>query len=137
MRLVDVADELAAAVRVLSRHRLGAIVIWNGPILITVGVVLDALVSRQLLVALFVSDRLNQLHGGAVVIRGDRVERAAVPISWAKVVARAPELASGVAIGVDDDTGQIRTVDSVGRVEVVESDQLADAIHPYGLEPRR
>jgi hypothetical protein len=51
--LVQVGDEIAAAVRTLARHRYGAHLLWDPSIPIAGGVVLDALVSRQLIVAIF------------------------------------------------------------------------------------
>ena len=73
-------------------------------------------------------ESLNELHRGAVIIRGCRIERAAVPITWTDVVERAAELGSGVAIGVDEDTGQIQVVHRTGRLEVVDLDGLAGAL---------
>ena len=72
---VDVAAELAAAVRTLSRHRHGAILVWDSRATAEGGVVVDALVSREIVVAVFIPDRLNRLHVGAVVICGDRLDQ--------------------------------------------------------------
>lgn len=117
MKLGAVADEIAAAVSIASRHRLGAIIIVDPAGTVEGGVVLDARLTRELLVAVFTPEYLNRLYRGAVVIRGDRVERAGVPIAWAEVVARAAELAAGIAIAVDEDSGEIRIVDREGCVE--------------------
>ena len=116
MTPVDVAEEVTAAVLVLSRHRIGAIILVEPNGTVEGGVELDALVSRELLVAIFVPEYVNRLHRGAVVIRGDRVERAPVALAWADVVGRSAEFAAGVAILVDTDTGEIRTADRTGRV---------------------
>lgn len=133
MRLVDVADEIAAAVRILSRHRLAAVVVWDPIAAVEGGVVLDARVSRELVVALFVPEYLNQLHRGAVVVRDDRVERVTVPISWAALVERTAELAAAV-IAVDEDTGEVRIVYRTGHVEVIDGDELAGVLRRHALE---
>lgn len=86
-----------------------------------------ARMSRELLVTLALPEYLNPLTG-TIVVRGDRVERAGVPISWAEIVKRAAELAGVVAITVDGDTGEIRIVGRTGQVEVVEADELADVL---------
>lgn len=130
-------DEVAAAVRITSRHRLDMLLFLNPSSEITDGIILDAKVTRELLVALAVPEHVNRLHRGAVVIRGDRIALAGVPVTWAKVVRRAAELATGVALAVDESTGEIRVVDRTGRVELVEVDVLADVLQRYALEAGR
>ena len=134
-----VAKEILAAVRALARHREGAILLWDPAVPIFGGVVLDALVTRALLLAAFNPDSLNPLRGGAVVIRGDRIERAAVPLDWRTVVETARELAAGLAIQINAATGEIRTVDREGRVdEVGDEDVLARTLRAHtvvGLVP--
>lgn len=131
--LAAVADEIAAALRVLARHRIGALVLWDPVGVVEGGVLIDAPVSRELLITVALPEYLNKLVG-AVVVRGDRVERVAVPITWVDVVGRAFELAAGVAIAVDEDTGKIQVVDRMGHVEV---DELADVLQRYALEAGR
>lgn len=135
MTAVDVAEEVTAAVHVLARHRIGALVLFDPAGVVEGGVPMDAILTRQLLVALFVPERLNRLHAGAVIIRRDRVELTAVPISWADVVGRAAELAAVVA--VDEDKGEIRVMDRTGCVEVVEPAELADVLRQHALEAGR
>ncbi len=96
MRPDEVAGEIAAAARVLSRHRLGAIILWDPSVSLDGGVVLDARVSRHLLIALFMPESLNDLHVGVTVIVGNRIERAAVPLVWEDVMEGAAQLAAGV-----------------------------------------
>jgi len=134
VRPVDVAEEIAAAVRVLSRHRLGAVIVCDPIGAVEGGVVLDARVSRELFVALFVPESLNQLHRGAVIVRGDRVERAGVPFSWTDVVKRAADLDSVASISVDENTGEIRVVDRNGHVELVGPDELPVVVFRRALE---
>lgn len=133
--LVDVAAELAAAVRVLSRHRLDAIILLDPAAAVEGGVVLDARTSRELLVSIFLEESLNHLQGAAV-LRGSRIERAGVSISWMIVVERADELAAGVAIAIDEATGEVRTVDRTGHVEVVEVDTLEAVLNEHTVRRR-
>lgn len=133
MTPVDVADEIVAAVVILARHRFGALILWD-PAAVGGGVLVDGIVTRELLTAIFIPEYVNRLHRGAVVILGDRVERARVPLAWADVVGRAAQLAAGVAILVDTDTGEIRVAHGTGRVEVVEPSALADVLRGHALE---
>ncbi len=129
-----VAEEILAAVRALARHREGAILLWDPAVPIFGGVVLDALVTRALLLAAFNPDSLNPLRGGAVVIRGDRIERAAVRLDWKTVVQTARELAAGVALQADEATGKVHTVDREGRVHDVDDEEvLARTLHAHAL----
>lgn len=133
IELAEVAAEIAAAAQVLSRHRHGAIMTWNPVTAVEGGIVIDAVVSRQLLVALSES---NVLGTGVMVIRGHRIERAGVPIAWRHMVELAPKLAVGFAFAVDEDTGEIRRVARSGRVDVVDAFTLASELHRYALESR-
>src|SRR5262249_32052725 len=90
---MHVAEAIGAAVRTLARHRQSAVILWDPAVEIDGGVLLDARVSRQLIVTIFLPESLNCLRDGAVVISGDRVERAGVPITWTAAVGRAAELA--------------------------------------------
>lgn len=129
----DVADEIAAAVRIASRHRLGMLLLLNPSREITGGVLVGACVTSELLVTLAVPDYLNRLHRGAIIIRGDRVSCTAVPLAWAAVVERAAELVADVAIMVDADDGQVLIADRMGRVDVVDADVLADVLRRRSL----
>ena len=131
MRGVHVAAEICAAARTLARHRLAAIILWNPPMgVLGGGVVLDALVSRELLVAIFSPEPTNLLRTGATVIRGHRVERAAVCFAWREVVENGPVLAPlpWVAFEVDERTGQLRLRDRRGRVASVDVTELAEIL---------
>ena len=62
----------------LSRHRVGAIVVWQGNIGLKgyadSGMPLDAKLSRELLVSLF--QPTSPLHDGAAIVSGDRIVAA-------------------------------------------------------------
>lgn len=136
LSLYTVGDEIVAAVRVLSRHRVAAVILWDPAVALAGGVFIDAALGRELVVTLFVPERINRLHGGAVIVRGDRVQRAVVPIAWTDVVERAADLGDGIAIAVDEDTGVVRVVDRAGRVIIVDVDDLAGTLREHALRRR-
>jgi diadenylate cyclase len=85
-----VVDEVVAACAQLARARMGAIVVFerNAALeeFVDDATRIDAALSRQLLVSLFVPAKDNELHDGAVVInKAHRIElaRALLPLSRA------------------------------------------------------
>jgi len=80
----QVIDEVVEAATELARHRIGAIIAFEQDANLDEfvgahkGQVLDAKVSSELLVALFVPEGLNKLHDGAVIIRNLRVAKGGV-----------------------------------------------------------
>ena len=129
---VETAAEIAEAMRTLSRHRYGAMLVWNPATHVEGGFVVDAAVNRQLLVTIFTGDPINRLRAGVTVIREGRVERAAVPLTWARVA----ELAADIAIAVDEETGEIRWASRDRRAEVFDAFALAAELHRYALRFR-
>lgn len=117
MRAVKVAAEIASAGRILARHRCEALIAWEPAFEVEGGVVLDARVSHQLLLAIHMPDRTNPLRG-LTVVRGSRIERAAVPMTWDDLMEHASELATGIAVAIKD-TGDIRWFDRRGEAETV------------------
>lgn len=78
-----VIEEVIAAVTELARLRHGAIITWEREanleeFYVGAGTTIDAAVSRELLVSIFVPVGENKLHDGAVIIRNLRVARAGV-----------------------------------------------------------
>ncbi|MBP8809919.1 MAG: diadenylate cyclase [Kofleriaceae bacterium] len=121
----QVVDEVAAAVAQLARARRGAIIVLEREADLT-GFVedatrLDAALSRQLLVTLFVATADNELHDGAVVIGRNRriaVARALLPLS--RAAGLGPELGTRhrAALGITEDTDAIAVVVSEERGQV-------------------
>lgn len=134
MRAVKIAAEIAAAAKALARHRCDALIAWEPAFEVEGGVVLDARVSRQLLLAIHTPDQMNPLPG-LTVIRGPRIERAAVPMTWDDLVERASELATGIAIAIED-SAEIRWLDKSGHVETADVDLLARVLHRRALRIR-
>jgi diadenylate cyclase len=121
----ELLDEVVAATTQLARARLGAIIVLEREAAVAPYVEdatrLDARLTRQLLVGLFVPSPENELHDGAVVIgKSRRIElaRALLPLSRAGDLG--PELGTRhrAALGITEDTDSIALVVSEERGQV-------------------
>lgn len=80
----EVIEQVVEAARDLARHRIGALIAFEQDASLdefvgqNKGIKLDAQVSAELLVSLFIPEGSNKLHDGAVVIRNLRIARASV-----------------------------------------------------------
>ena len=118
----EVAEEILLAVRQMSEARTGALIVVERDIglrtFIESGVALDALVSRDLLLAIF--EPRGALHDGAVIVQGERLTAAAcfLPLTTNPVMLRrmgtrhraaigVTEESDALAIAVSEETGQI------------------------------
>lgn len=76
--LVRVLDELAHSIQLMSRKKVGALIVLEREIglneHIETGIKIDGVVSAPILLNLFYSG--SPLHDGAVIIRGDRIAAA-------------------------------------------------------------
>jgi uncharacterized protein (TIGR00159 family) len=117
-------DEVVAAAEHLAKARIGGIVVFEREADLTDfvehGGVVDARVSRALLVALFVPSRDNELHDGAVIIGKDlRITRAGavLPLSRQRM-----KLELGTrhraALGITEETDAVAIVISEERGEM-------------------
>ncbi|HEY3594204.1 MAG TPA: diadenylate cyclase, partial [Polyangiaceae bacterium] len=78
-----VIDEVVAAATELARHRMGALIAFEqdanlDEFVVGQGIPVEASVTRELLVSLFVPESVNKLHDGAVIIRNLRIAKAGV-----------------------------------------------------------
>lgn len=79
-----VIDAVVDAATTLARHRIGALITFEQSANLDefvgshTGITLDAAVTTELLVSLFIPEGMNKLHDGAVVIRDLRVAKAGV-----------------------------------------------------------
>ncbi|MBL9027400.1 MAG: TIGR00159 family protein [Myxococcales bacterium] len=119
-----VIDEVVAAVTELARHRIGAIIAFEqdanlGDFTQREGVLINAAVTRELLVAIFYPESVNKLHDGAVVIRDLKIARAGVffPMPEAKEgkVDRSMGTRHQAAIGITEETDAVVVVVSEER----------------------
>lgn len=119
-----VIDDVVEAATELARHRMGAIIVFEKDANLDEfveqshkGIALDAQVSRELLVSLFVPEGTNKLHDGAVIIRNLRISKAGVffPMSGTKAMDSKFGSRHRAAIGITEETDAVIVVVSEER----------------------
>jgi len=109
-----VVDELVAAVEALAARRIGALIVVERSTGLgqyaDLGVRLDARVSADLLVSIFVP--ASPLHDGAVLVSADRVTAAGcfLPLSRSLHVGRALGTRHRAALGATEETDAVAVV---------------------------
>jgi len=118
-------DEVVSAVDHLARNRIGAIIVFEREAgleeFVDDATRVDAQVSRQLLVSLFVPSKDNELHDGAVVIgRNRRVDLARALLPLSRATDLGPEFGTRhrAALGITEDTDAVSLVVSEERGEI-------------------
>jgi diadenylate cyclase len=120
---VRVIDEVIAAATELARHRTGAIIAFEQDANLDEfvgshkGVDIDAAVSSQLLVSLFIPEAMNKLHDGAVIIRDLRIAKAGVffPFTQGRVIDESFGSRHRAALGITEETDAVLVVVSEER----------------------
>ena len=120
---VRVIDEAIAAATELARHRIGAIIAFEQDANLDEfvgshkGVEIDAAVSSQLLVSLFLPEAMNKLHDGAVIIRDLRIAKAGVffPFTQGRVIDESFGSRHRAAMGITEETDAVLVVVSEER----------------------
>jgi uncharacterized protein (TIGR00159 family) len=119
-----VFDEVIRAVEHMGRARIGSLIVFQREAdlseFVETGQVLDAQVSKELLVALFLPSRDNELHDGAVVVHNLRVQQggAVLPLSRNPHLARELGTRHRAAIGITEETDAVSIVVSEERGEI-------------------
>lgn len=123
--LAHAMDEVLRAADRLAKARIGGIVVFEREAeladFIEHGEPLDATVSSELLVALFVPSRDNELHDGAVIIdKNLRIDRAGavLPLSRNDRLARQLGTRHRAALGITEETDAVALVVSEERGEI-------------------
>jgi diadenylate cyclase len=107
-----VIDEVVAAATELARHRMGALICLERDANVlefvkSEGIELDSMVTRELLVSLFIPESMNKAHDGAVLIRDLRIARAGIFFPMPEST-RVADLTLGsrhrAAIGITEET---------------------------------
>jgi uncharacterized protein (TIGR00159 family) len=118
-------DEVVAACAQLARARMGAIIVFERDAALEEFVDdstrIDAALSRQLLVSLFVPAKDNELHDGAVVInKQHRIELARALLPLSRATDLGPEFGTRhrAALGLTEDTDAVVVVVSEERGEI-------------------
>ncbi|MDI6631545.1 MAG: diadenylate cyclase CdaA [Bacillota bacterium] len=123
-------QEVAAAAAGLSRTRTGALIAFERRTglreYMEIGVMLDALVSRELLLSIF--EPHTALHDGAVLIAGDRIVAAACFLPLAAQHTVPPDLGARhrAAVGLSEQTDALVVVvsEETGRISLAENGRL-------------
>ncbi|HLL24202.1 MAG TPA: diadenylate cyclase CdaA [Kofleriaceae bacterium] len=120
-----IVDEVVAATAQLARTRMGAIIVFERDAALEPFVDdasrIDAVLSRQLLVSLFVPSKDNELHDGAVVIgKAHRIDLARALLPLSKATDLGPEFGTRhrAALGITEDTDAVAVVVSEERGEI-------------------
>src|SRR5882724_4598883 len=138
----EFAEEIVLALAQLSQSKTGALVVVERDIglrtFIESGVVLDAMLSRDLLLSIFQNG--SALHDGAVIVKGDRVAAAAcfLPLSVKPVVARKLGTRHRAAIGVTEETDCLALVvsEETGRMSVAAGGEIELVLSQKEVEDR-
>lgn len=119
----EVIESVVLAAGELARHRVGAIIAFEQDANLdefigqNKGILLDARVSRELLVSLFLPDGSNKLHDGAVILRNLRIAKAGVffPMPESRVFDPSFGSRHRAAIGITEETDAVVVVVSEER----------------------
>jgi uncharacterized protein (TIGR00159 family) len=118
-----VIDAVVDAATDLARHRIGALITFEQDanldefVGVHKGHTLDAQVTRELLVTLFVPEGVNKLHDGSVIIRNYRIAKAGVffPMPEGRVVDESFGSRHRAALGITEETDAVVVIVSEER----------------------
>ena len=146
-------DEVLSAAEHLAKARMGGIVVFEREVGLAEftdhGTMVDARISAELLVALFVPSRDNELHDGAVVIQDLRLQRAGavLPLSHSEMASEfgtrhraglgITEETDAVAIVVSEERGEVSLCFKGNIARDLEMHELRLALHGLFDEVRR
>jgi uncharacterized protein (TIGR00159 family) len=118
-----VIEEVVEAATELARHRIGALITFEQDanldefVGVHKGQVIDAQVTSELLVSLFVPEGVNKLHDGSVVIRNLRIAKAGVffPMPEGRVMDQSFGSRHRAALGITEETDAVVVIVSEER----------------------
>jgi diadenylate cyclase len=117
-----VIEEVVAAATELARHRMGAIIAFEQDANVlefctNAGIDIESVVTRELLVSMFVPESVNKLHDGAVLIRDLKIARAGVffPMPETRVLDASLGSRHRAALGITEETDAVVVVVSEER----------------------
>jgi uncharacterized protein (TIGR00159 family) len=118
----EVFEEIIKAAERLAHARVGALIVFERDadlvdILNEAGVEMDAKVTEELLVSLFLPDSENKLHDGAVIIKNLRIAQAGavLPLTGNAKLDKALGTRHRAAIGITEETDAVVVVVSEER----------------------
>src|SRR3954447_13605426 len=132
----EFAEEVVLALTQLSQQKVGALVVIECDIglrtFIESGVVLDAALSRELLLTIFRPG--SALHDGAVIIQRDRVAAAAcfLPLSVRPIIKAKLGTRHRAAIGVTEETDSLALIvsEETGRLSIAAFGEIELDVDP-------
>lgn len=132
----EVADDIVMAVEQMAEAHVGALIVIEREVglrtFIESGVAMDALISRDLLYAVF--QRGGAMHDGAVIIQGDRIAAAAcfLPLTVNPVMSRRLGTRHRAAIGVTEEGDALAVVvsEETGRISLALRGDLESDVQP-------
>jgi len=140
-----VIDEVVAAATELARHRMGALIAFEQDANVlefvkSEGIPLDSVVTRELLVSLFVPESVNKLHDGAVLIRDLKIARAGVffPMPETKILDAALGSRHRAALGITEETDAVAVAvsEETGRISIALDGRIEPLAGPDMLRAR-
>ena len=138
----ETVREISAAVFQMGKEKTGALIVVEQAIKLTeyegTGIMLDCLISRQILLNLFVPN--TPFHDGAVMIRDDKIVAATcyLPLSDNKEISKELGTRHRAAIGMSEvsDALVIIVSEETGYVSVAQGGQVVRNVTPEYLEQR-
>lgn len=123
-------DEIVESLYSLSRQKIGALIIMERQTklgdIISTGTTLDAQISRQLLINIFIPN--TPLHDGAVIIRGNKIKAAAcfLPLTQSKDLSKDLGTRHRSAVGVSEVSDCISLIvsEETGAVSIAKAGKI-------------
>jgi diadenylate cyclase len=133
-------DELGRAIDVLSRNKIGALMVLERDTglndLVETGTRIDGIVTSQLLINIFIPN--TPLHDGAIIIRGNRVIAAGcfLPLTDNRDLAQEIGTRHRAALGVSEHSDALALVvsEETGTVSLANAGKLVRNIDPRTLK---
>jgi uncharacterized protein (TIGR00159 family) len=118
-----VIEEVVEAATDLARHRIGALITFEQDanldefVGVHKGHTIDAQITKELLVSLFIPEAVNKLHDGSVIIRNFRIAKAGVffPMPEGRVVDDSFGSRHRAALGITEETDAVVVIVSEER----------------------
>lgn len=134
-------EEIIKAVSLLSDRRIGALIVIEMDAALDVytveGVKIDAQITKELLVSLFIPYKANPTHDGAVIIRNHRIDSAGcfLPLTSNDKVDKSLGTRHRAAIGLSESTDAIVIVvsEETGMISVAYRETLTRRLSPEAL----
>ena len=145
-------EEIVKAASILSERRIGALIAIELDATLdqymVEGVKVDATISKELLVSLFIPYKANPTHDGAVIIRNQRIDSAGcfLPLSANDRIDKALGTRHRAAIGLSESTDAVILVvsEETGVISIAQNEKLTrrltsealrDYLHKVFVQP--